>query len=217
MFERYSPAARRVIFSARYLAIQAGSQDIETEHILLGLLRTDKGLARRFLGSPWAVEEIWREIEERGLIHEKALGSSDLHFSKTSKRVLGLGAQEAERLSSRSISTEHLLLGLLREEKCLAYEILREHGVFHASALAELAQTPHSDSVTEEFVREGRALPEVIVQSNSRIESIAMRMKDAVDKGDYSTARVCSNEERLERDNLILLCRQYGLYDWIHE
>lgn len=217
MFERYSLAARRVMFSARYLASQAGGREIEAEHILLGLLRSDKGLARQFLGSPWDVEGVWREIEGRGLIHDRTTGSGDLRLSKTSKRVLAFAADEAKRLSNRNICTEHLLLGLLREEKCPAAEILREHGVSHRSALAELARTPHSDSAVEEFVRESSALPEAIVESKSRIRSIANRMKDAVAKRDFATARECSEEERHERDSLILLCRKYGLYDWIHE
>jgi ATP-dependent Clp protease ATP-binding subunit ClpC len=63
MFERYSEPARRVIFYSRYMASQFGSPEIETEHLVLGLLRADMVLARRFLGSPWAAEEIWREIE----------------------------------------------------------------------------------------------------------------------------------------------------------
>jgi ATP-dependent Clp protease ATP-binding subunit ClpC len=54
MFERYTQAARGTIFWARYIASQIGSLEIETEHLLLGVLRTDKTLASRFLGSPWA-------------------------------------------------------------------------------------------------------------------------------------------------------------------
>jgi hypothetical protein len=64
MFERYSQTARNVIFSARYMAGEVGSPEIETEHLLMGLLRTDKILARRFLGSPWAAETVWRKIEQ---------------------------------------------------------------------------------------------------------------------------------------------------------
>jgi ATP-dependent Clp protease ATP-binding subunit ClpC len=71
MFERYTEAARRVIFSARYMADQVGSPKIETEHVLLGLLRTDKSLARRFLGSPWAAEDVWRNIEQKKAIRDQ--------------------------------------------------------------------------------------------------------------------------------------------------
>ena len=58
MFERYTEKARRVIFFARYEASQFGSPYIETEHLLLGLLREDKALANRFLRSHAAIESI---------------------------------------------------------------------------------------------------------------------------------------------------------------
>ena len=58
MFERYTEKARRVIFFARYEASQFGSPYIETEHLLLGLLREDKQLANRFLRSHAAVDSI---------------------------------------------------------------------------------------------------------------------------------------------------------------
>ncbi len=58
MFERYTEKARRVIFFARYEASQYGSPYIETEHLLLGLLREDKALANRFLRSHGSIESI---------------------------------------------------------------------------------------------------------------------------------------------------------------
>ena len=63
MFERYTEKARRVIFVARYESRKFGSPYIETEHLLLGLLREDKALANRFLRSDSAVESIRKQIE----------------------------------------------------------------------------------------------------------------------------------------------------------
>jgi ATP-dependent Clp protease ATP-binding subunit ClpC len=63
MFERYTEKARRIIFFGRYEASQFGSPYIETEHLLLGLLREDKALANRFLRSHAAVESIRKQIE----------------------------------------------------------------------------------------------------------------------------------------------------------
>ena len=63
MFERYTEKARRVIFFARYEASQYGSPYIETEHLLLGLMREDKALANRFLRSHGSIESIRKEIE----------------------------------------------------------------------------------------------------------------------------------------------------------
>ena len=118
MFERYTEKARRVIFFARYEASQFGSPCIETEHLLLGLLREDKALANRFLRSSASVESIRKQIEAHTTLREKVSTSVDLPLSHECKRVLAYGAEEAERLNHKHIGTEHLLLGLLREEKC---------------------------------------------------------------------------------------------------
>jgi hypothetical protein len=129
MFERFTEKARRVIFFARYEASQFGSHYIETEHLLLGLLREDEALAHRFLGTT-SSESIRKQIEARVLRGGEVIPTSvDLPLSHECKRVLAYGAEEAERLKHKHIGTEHLLLGLLREEKGLAAAILREHGL----------------------------------------------------------------------------------------
>jgi hypothetical protein len=71
MVERYTEKARRVIFFARYEASQFGSPCIETEHLLLGLLREDKALANRFLRSSASVESIRKQIEAHTTLREK--------------------------------------------------------------------------------------------------------------------------------------------------
>jgi ClpA/ClpB-like protein len=129
MFERYTEKARRTIFFARYEASQFGSSYIETEHLLLGLLREDKTLADRLLRSQAAVEFIRKQIEGHTTMREKVSTSLDLPLSSDCKRVLAYGAEEAERLHHEHISTEHLFLGLLREEKSFAAQILRERGL----------------------------------------------------------------------------------------
>ena len=130
MFERYTEKARRVIFFARYEASQSCSQAIEPEHILLGLLREDKQLAQRFFQTPRrALESIRREIQERAGQGDKVPVSVDLPLSSAAKHVLTFAAQESDRLGQRHIGTEHLLLGILREEKSSAAQILYERGV----------------------------------------------------------------------------------------
>ena len=141
MFERYTEKARRVIFFARYEASQFGSPYIETEHLLLGLLREDKALTNRFLRSHATVESIRKQIEQHTTVREKVSTSVDLPLSNECKRVLAYAAEEAERLSHKHIGTEHLLLGLLREEKCFAAEILHERGLRLATIREELQRT----------------------------------------------------------------------------
>ncbi len=217
MFERYSETARRVIFSSRYMASRVGSPEIETQHLLLGLLRTDKALARRFLGSPWAAEAVWRKIEQSKPAREKTPGPRELPLSSASKHVLALAAEEADLLSNKHICTEHLLLGLLREEKCFATEILHESEIRLASTREDLKRTPHDDSATEKFVRECDSLPEDVAELQTRIRLIVSRMEGAIANHDFAKARAYSDEEGGERDKLYLLYQQHGLSEWIFD
>ena len=142
MFERCTERARRVIFFAFQEAVQFGSTTIETEHLLLGLIREDKNLTSRFLRNHASIESIRKEIEGRTPIREKISTSSDLPLSNQCKRILAYAAEEAERLKHRHIGTEHLLLGILREEKCVAAEILHERGLRLNAIREELARFP---------------------------------------------------------------------------
>ncbi len=217
MFERYTETARRVIFSARYMAGRVGSSEIETEHLLLGLLKEDKSLARRFLGSPWAVEDVWKRIEQSKPAREKISGPVDIPLSSASKRALVLAADEADLVSNKRICTEHLLLGLLREKKCFAAEILSERGVRLTSTREDLERISHDDSATERFVREFGPLPEDVVELQTRAKSIRTLIEDAIADRDFAKARTYSEEEGKERDKLFQLYRKYGFSDWLYD
>jgi ATP-dependent Clp protease ATP-binding subunit ClpC len=130
MFERYTEKARRVIFFARYEASQFGAPAIEPEHLLLGLMREDKTLTARFLArAQTSLEAIRKEIEGRAPLREKISTSVELPLAPETKRVLAFAHEESDRLQHRHIGTEHLLLGLLREERSMAAEILYERGL----------------------------------------------------------------------------------------
>ncbi|HEV2194800.1 MAG TPA: Clp protease N-terminal domain-containing protein [Candidatus Acidoferrum sp.] len=216
MFERYSEKARRVIFFARYFAAQSGSPDIESEILLMGLLREDKGLGNRFLGSPWVAEEVWKKIQQRKPAREKFSGPVDIPLSSTSKRVLTFAVEEAELLSSKVIRTEHILLGLLREEGCLAAEILHEYGVGLTETRGELLRVPNTESGGKEFVRELGPRPPEVAELKNKIKSIRERMEEAIRNHDFASARAYSEGERGEQDKLFALYRQYELDDWIY-
>jgi ATP-dependent Clp protease ATP-binding subunit ClpC len=141
MFERYTEKARRVVFFARYEASEFGSPRIESEHLLLGIVREDKALTNRFLQSD--VTSIRKQVESQTTAREKTPTSVDLPLSEELKRVLTYAGEEAERLAHKHIGTEHLLLGLLREEKCFAARILMERGVRLSQVREEIARKPH--------------------------------------------------------------------------
>ena len=134
MFERYTEKARRVIFFARYEASEFGSRSIETEHILLGILREEKVLVLRLLNLPEAFEVLRKEIENHTPAGEKISTSVDLPLSNEGTRVLTYATEEAERMAHKNVAGGHLLLGLLREEKCFAASLLSQRGVTLDSA-----------------------------------------------------------------------------------
>jgi ATP-dependent Clp protease ATP-binding subunit ClpA len=146
MFERYTEKARRVIFFARYEASQYGSPYIETEHLLLGLLREDPVLRSQFLGPTNAATEVRAEIERQITRRERIPTSVEVPLTSESKKVLDLAAEEAERLGHRHVGTEHLLLGMLRVDGSLAARLLRGRGLKPDEIRVQLAKAPGSIS-----------------------------------------------------------------------
>ena len=147
MFERYTEKARRVIFFARYEASQFGAPAIEPEHLLLGLMREDKTLTGRFFPrAQVSIESIRKEIEGRTLLREKISTSVELPLAPETKRVLAYAHEESDRLQHRHIGTEHLLLGLLREERSMAAEILYERGLRLNAVRDEIARQSGADA-----------------------------------------------------------------------
>jgi hypothetical protein len=128
MFERYTETARRVIFFARYEASQYGSSVIASEHILLGLLREDRTIMRRFACFIQPGPEIRDEIDSRIKRGKPFATSVEVPLSDESKNILNFAGEEADRLSHRHIGTEHILLGILRLPDSLAAKLLAERG-----------------------------------------------------------------------------------------
>jgi ATP-dependent Clp protease ATP-binding subunit ClpC len=141
MFERYTVRAPQVFYFARYEASEVGSTTIETEHLLLGLIREDKGLTIRFLENRSSIESIRKEIEERITVREKISTPAHFPLSNECNRIRAYAAEEAALLQHRHIGTEHILLGILREETCAAAAILHKRS-FHLNAIREVLGRP---------------------------------------------------------------------------
>jgi ATP-dependent Clp protease ATP-binding subunit ClpC len=127
MFEPYTERARRALFFARYEASELGTPLIDTEHLLLGLLRESKGLTSQILeGTGLSYTVVRREI---GVAREPLPAAVEIPFTNGAKLALRGAAAEAERLRHNYIDTEHLLLGLLAEGSGRAAVILIRHGL----------------------------------------------------------------------------------------
>jgi uncharacterized protein (TIGR03435 family) len=141
MFERYTEQARRALFFARYEAFQIGSPFIETEHLLLGLFHEEQSpTARVFARANLSVDDVRRKIDARTARRIVTSQSNEVPFSDEAKSVLAYAAQEADRLLHEHIGTEHLLLGLLREERGMAATILAEQGLRIATVRDQIVE-----------------------------------------------------------------------------
>ena len=202
MFERYTERARRVIFFARYEASQLGSNSIETEHLLLGLIREGKGLTSRiFSKSHLSMESIRKEIEGRALYRDKVSTSVDIPLSPESKRVLSFAAEEAERMLHNYIGTEHVLLGLMREEKSVANGILSEKGMRLSAVREEIVQ------LLNEKANVGKAKETPLLSEFSRdlTEAAARGALDPLVGREEELARIIQVLCRRTRNNPVLI------------
>ena len=172
MFERYTEKARRTIFFARYEASQYGSSQIEPEHLLLALIREYPFLRR------YAPPEKVREQIDAALLRKPGTSTSlDLPLSQEGKRILAYGAEEAERLGSHWIDCQHLTLGLLRIQDCLAADLLRQHGVTSeapeaAAAPREVETEPVPEAVAPATGPLAQRLALTVAACQDRLEAI---------------------------------------------
>jgi ATP-dependent Clp protease ATP-binding subunit ClpC len=129
MFERFTERARRAVVLAQDEARRLGHNYIGTEHVLLGLLREEEGIAARVLGSLGVTLDGVRgrvaEIVGRG----EAAAPGQIPFTPRAKKVLELALREAISMGHGYIGTEHILLGLARENGGVAARILLDSGV----------------------------------------------------------------------------------------
>lgn len=127
MFERFTEAARRTMFLAKEEAERLGSEQVETEHLLLGTF-AEEALINHLLGSVLP-KEVRSEIAQS--VPNEKKNSSDIggSLSEESNAILNLGTAEADRLQDKQVGNEHLILGMMIQSKCRAARLLVEHGL----------------------------------------------------------------------------------------
>jgi ATP-dependent Clp protease ATP-binding subunit ClpC len=129
MFERFTERARQVVVLAQEEARLLRHNYIGTEHLLLGLLREEEGLAARVLvGLDLSTDDVRAQVE-RIVGQGDEVAAGQIPFTPRAKKVLELSLREALSLSHNYIGTEHILLGLAREGDGVAARILLQFGV----------------------------------------------------------------------------------------
>ena len=143
----FTDRVRKVLQMAREEAARLHHEYVGTEHILLGLIREGEGVAAAVLTNLNVdLEEIQQKIEETVKKGKAAAAAGpDLPYTSRAKKVLELAMSEARELNHSYVGTEHLLLGLLREEKGIAAQVLTDAGVNLEQSRAETLRLLGSD------------------------------------------------------------------------
>jgi ATP-dependent Clp protease ATP-binding subunit ClpC len=181
----FTERVRKVLAMAREEAVRLHHEYVGTEHILLGVLREGEGVATTVLQNlSVELDDVQQKIEEivaRG--NASRTTGPDLPYTSRAKKVLELAMSEARELNHSYVGTEHLLLGLLREEKGIAAQVLVDAGVTTESARAETlrilgtevpapAPRPSEDRVMATMVRRPREAGQPLPQFSERLRTI---------------------------------------------
>jgi hypothetical protein len=127
MFERFTERARQVVVLAQQEALELKHSFIGTEHILLGLLREEEGVAARVLGRLDVTAERVRDQLARVIAPgEEVTAGQSIPFTPRSKQVFELALREALSMGHNYIGTEHILLAVVRENEGVAMRILND-------------------------------------------------------------------------------------------
>ncbi len=130
MFERFTNRVKKVLDLAKEQAVRLGHGQIQTEHLLLALVREGQGVAAAALEMIGLdLEQIKLEVEKLIRVGAPLLVIGDIALSAQSKKALELAVEEARGMGHSYIGTEHLLLGLIRERNGIAAQVLTKLGV----------------------------------------------------------------------------------------
>jgi len=172
----FTDRVRKVLQMAREEAARLHHEYVGTEHILLGLIREGEGVAAAVLQNLNVdLEEIQQKIEETVKKGKAAAATGpDLPYTSRAKKVLELAMTEARELNHSYVGTEHLLLGLLREEKGIAAQVLTDAGVNLEQSRAETLRLLGSDMPQTQSSTGGSPAPAAAPKSEKKSKTPAL-------------------------------------------
>jgi ATP-dependent Clp protease ATP-binding subunit ClpA len=216
MFERFTERARQVVVLAQDEARALKHNYIGTEHILLGLLREEEGLAARVLESlDITVEEVRAQVA-RIVGQGDEVTTGQIPFTPRAKKVLELALREALSLGHNYIGTEHILLGLVRENEGVAARILLDFDADAEKIRNEIirmlsgprrADWPPS---VEEFA--ALTTPPLAAELVEELERIAREKQSLIESGDFERAAHLRAREQPLRSAAHRLVRAWKLH-----
>jgi ATP-dependent Clp protease ATP-binding subunit ClpC len=149
LFVRFNEKARRMVFFARYWAGKVGSETIEPDHVVRGLLQENADFMRRVLGNSPPTEGIFAEVDQGSGFMEVISRTHPTPLSTETKRIVHLAAGEADRLGHTSITIGHFWLALLAggnsRAMSILVEILKENGLSIVNARERIERLIHEE------------------------------------------------------------------------
>jgi len=226
----FTDRVRKVLAMAREEAVRLQHDYVGTEHILLGLIREGDGVAAEVLRNLAAdLDDLLRLVEDNIRPGKSSTPIGELPYTTRAKKVLEYAMAEARELNHSYVGTEHLLLGLLREEKGLAAKVLGQLGIGIEEARAEMLKLlgtdmPVSESLGDvppgaskadsksktpaldhfcrdltEMAREGRLDPTIGRKAVFVMKGVGQQFPQPLVKSVNPTPRLCYLESTRER------------------
>ena len=156
----FTERVRKVLSMARQEAIRLQHDYVGTEHILLGLIREGEGVAAHVLGNLSVdLDQVHERVTESVRQGKATIALGELPYTSPAKKVLEFAMSEARELNHSYVGTEHLLLGLLRESKGIAAQVLNSLGVTIDEARAETLKVLGSDVASSSPAATGGGAP----------------------------------------------------------
>ncbi|WP_027389780.1 ATP-dependent Clp protease ATP-binding subunit [Chrysiogenes arsenatis] len=151
MFEQFSERARRIVIISRQEASRLQQGAISTEHLLLAMIKDGGGIGISVIKKLGINLNILRlEIEKYLPLGRNTIMDADIPFSAQSKRVLEMAVEEAKAAGQHFVADEHILIGLLRERKGKAFDILNALGMSLEQVREEVTRTLKANLATDE-------------------------------------------------------------------
>jgi Clp amino terminal domain, pathogenicity island component/UvrB/uvrC motif len=209
VFERFTERARQVVVLAQAEASMLKHNYIGTEHLLLGLLREDEGLAARVLESfDVTVEEVRAQIV-RVVGQGDKVTTGQIPFTPRAKKVLELALREAVSLGHNYIGTEHILLGIVRENEGVAARILLDFdadaekirneiiGMLSGPGRRPSEDVPHPYVLDDdELERYSPKSPPIAPEVGQKLEQVRREKEEAIEAQAFAEAAALRDRER---------------------
>lgn len=201
--ELFSERTKQTLQEAATIAVEYKQRNIDSEHLLLALTKTDELTERLLKDLGIDKGQLVSYIES--LISKGTQDASSIGITPRAKQILQLAFQEARELGHNYIGTEHLILGILREGEGLAYQILKKNGITHPQARQAVIKLVGEGDKEGEKLKNKSQTPELDKYSKDLTE-IAMQDKidPVVGRADEIT-RIIEILSRRKKNNPVLI------------